>query len=366
MKELKLIIYDEDYMYVNKFIEFFNKNYSSYFMIIGITSEEELNKYIKSGKTIDILLINKELIKQTSEINIIKVVITLDEELINNDLDNKHIFKYQNGHALFNCISKIYSQLISTGRFNSRLMEMKVLSFFSPVGGVGTSSISILFANSLIKQGYKVLLLDLQENSSLGMIFKDSSIKKCITDLFYKSSEKIEIDSEILKEFIIKDSRTSISYINPISSIIDLEVMKEENLIYIIDAIKKEMDFDYIIVDYSIAMDKSISFICNYSYKSFGIIDYSSISIYKMLNYLNEMVNSKNILLLVNKVKNENLILSDKLNNTFSNRTYDYISFDSNLDNYYLDLDILINSDLVNSSVNNLVYKFLREELVDE
>ena len=366
MKELKLVIFDEDYMYVESLLNFFNKNYSEYFMSIGITNKEDFNYYVRAGKTIDILLINNDSKKYIDELNLFKVVITLIEQPVNNDIEQRAVFKYQNGQSIFNCISKIYSELRESDMFNSRLIETETIAFFSPSGGVGTSIISLLFANGLTKQGYKVLFLDINEISNLQLIFKNTSTNLGLTDLLYKSNEKIIIDKKTLSTFINKNEITKIYFINPLNSVIDKEVLKEEDIINVIDTIKQEFDFDFIIVDTSITMDKSIAFINNYVNRAFGIVDYTLKSFYKMTKFLEEMVDIKNIDIIINKVKREEISIINKELNICNKKIYELINYDNNLDNFEINVHLITKSVSINSDINDILYKFLREEFIDE
>ncbi|MGG7179422.1 AAA family ATPase [Clostridium paraputrificum] len=366
MKELCLVIYDDDYMYVEEVIKFFNKNYSSYFKVIGVTSKKELEKLIFSGRTIDILLLNEDLLRSTKEINMIKLVILLSENDRNNDIDNRVIFKYQNGHALFNCTKKIYTSINTDENFNDNSMNTKVVSFFSPIGGVGKTTLSILFSNRLTKEGRKVLYLTLEQISGLGAYFDVSDRNNTIADLFYKASEGIEIKELDLKKVIKRDKSTNVYYINPVNSTLDFEELTGNNLKYILDSIKKSMNFDYIVIDSGSRLDNSISRLQEYADKSVGIVDTTNLSMIKMSKMLDEFINIDNILILINKYR---LNHDQGINTDYKNlddNIYSYISYDSCLENNNINLELILNAELINIKVNDFTYKLLREEWIVE
>lgn len=366
MKELCLVIYDEDKLYIEEFIKFFNKNYRTYFKIIGVTTKENLLKLINEGRTIDILVINDDLIQNNYEVNMIKLVITLLEREKNNDIDKREIFKYQNIHTLFNLITKIYSTFYSKKDFNMEDLSAKAITFFSPIGGIGKTTISLLFAIRLTKAGRKVLYLSLEQVSSLGVYLDTSDKNNTITDLFYYSQEGIEIDNTILGNKIKKDTETSLYYINPVTSTLDFEEVSGKNLIIILDAIRNNMDFDYIVIDSGQNMDSFVTRLQEYSDKFIGLVDTSLVSMTKMSKLLNEFINLDKILILINKYKIYNLEQQGDNFQEVYKKVYSYINYDSELDVQNLSLSSLLDSESINNKVNSFLYKLLREEWKDE
>lgn len=366
MKELCLVVYDEDKLYIEEFIKFFNKNYKNYFKVIGVTSKENLLILINEGRTIDILVINDELLQNNHEVSMIKLVVTLLERDKNNDIDKKMIFKYQNGHTLFNLITKIYSTFYSKKDFNMDELRTKAITFFSPIGGIGKTTISLLFAIKLTKAGRKVLYLSLEQISSLGVYLDTSDKNNTITDLLYYSSECIEIDNAILQKTIKKDNITSLYYINPVTSTLDFEEVSGKSLIVILESIRKNMDFDYIVIDSGAKMDSLITRLQEYSDKFIGVVDSSLISMTKMSKLLKEFINLDKILILVNKYK---LYNREQLGEPFEEvykKVYSYINYDNELETQNLNLSVLLEAEAINNKVNSFLYKLLREEWKDE
>lgn len=370
MKELCLVLYDQDFYYVEEFIKFFNMNYRNFFKVIGITSKSKLENLIYSGRTIDILLVNEELQKDIFEINMIKMVITLCENHKNNDIDRKKICKYQNGHAICSCIKKIYSTINQSMDFN-KSESMKILTFFSAVGGTGKTTLTLLFANRLTKVGKKVLLINLEQISSLDIYLDTSDKVNTIADLFYRASEGIEINKQVLDKIIKKDVNTNIYYINPVNSTLDIDDSTANNLIYLLDCINNECDFDYLIIDSGSRLDNTLKRLGEYSDKLIGIIEPSNISIIKTEKLLDEFVNDTNIILIVNKF---NLNKDGKIfenSKSIKEKIYTFITHDNSLTvSKYLTtvkhLDTLINAESINSKINDIIYKFMREEWTNE
>ncbi|MGL5150381.1 MAG: AAA family ATPase [Clostridium sp.] len=364
MKELCLVVYDEDFYYVEEFIKFFNNNYGTFFRVIGVTSKSKLENLIYSGRTIDILLVNEELRNTSTEISMIKTVITLCENHRNNDLDIKKICKYQNGHAICSCIKKIYSSLNQSISFNKN-EKMKVLTLFSPVGGVGKTTLSLLFAIRLTKEGKKVLLLNLEQISSLDIYFNTEDKVNTIADLFYRASESVEIGKETLNGIIKRDSSTNVYYINPVNSTLEIEDSTGNNLIYLLDSIKRQCDFDYVIVDSGSRLDNSLKRLGDYSDKFIGVLEPSNISVVKTKKLLDEFLNDENTILIVNKyhlngggkIFDEHRYLKDKI--------YSFIAYDNYLSKNE-SLEMLINAESINSKINEIIYKLMREEWVNE
>ncbi|MBU5488206.1 AAA family ATPase [Clostridium sp. MSJ-8] len=356
MKELNLVICDTDYIYVKNFIKFLNEYYHNYFHCIGITSKGELQKLIFSGKSIDILLINEELINcSISEINMLKLVITLNESERINNIEDKIIFKYQSGHAIFNSIQKIYASTNNGQTFANKQLDTKILSFFSPIGGVGNTTISLMFAINLAKQGKKVLYVNLEYISSLGIYFDVNNNPYSLMDLFYKVSDNVELDKNSLGSFINRNEVTNVYYINPLNSTIDYEEVTIDGVIEIINSIKKYMDFDYVIVDLDVSIKNSLVFLSEYSDRAIGLFTLTNSNVYKIQRYLDEVVNDKKVILLINKHKLGDVNSLRTNNITIDNKLFDYINYDNNLDNKNVNLDTLLNSENINSHINNII-----------
>ena len=362
MKELCLVIYDEDYIYIEEFIKFFNKNYNGHFKVLGVTSKKDLERMVLSRRTIDVFLVNKELMRNTEEINMMKLTIALSESDVTNDIDNRIIFKYQNGNALYSCIKKIYSSINKENTFDRSTMDTKIVTFFSPIGGVGKTTLSLLYAIRLTREGCKVLFISLEQISSLGIYFDINDKDNSLADLFYKVSDGLEIDNGTLERIIKKDLNTNVYYINPVNSTLDFEEIDPNGLINILDTIKKITNFDYIIIDTGSRLDTSTTRLQEYSNRAIGVIENNNISLVKMSKMYNEFLNDENTIILVNKYKINN---ETSINDEFVNikkKIYAYVPYDNLIDQHNLSCKKLQDADSINTRVSELVHKLLREE----
>lgn len=361
MNKISIVVYDYDLDYVEALVELLNKSYTKYIKVIGITDEEELKKLQRSAYKMDILLINERLKQTTDGIRYAKVSIKLSESELINDLDRRQIYKYQNGQAIFNAIRKIYITINKDVVFDLDIDKAKVIGFFSPVGGIGTTSTSIAIASKLTKESKKVLYLNMEQISSLGVFFDTKSNQSNLSDLIYAADNENNINVPLLNSVINKDSN-NIYYINPVNSTLDFEELSGQEFTTIIRAIKDSLDYDYIIIDLGSKLDNLTSIILENCDKGMLLIGQGNIPILKAEETLKQFDRLDNINLVVNKYERTLGTINSEEFIKMRKPIYFTIPYDEDLRGVDMNINVLNNADNFFMSITELSHKLLRED----
>ena len=361
MNKINIVIYDYDIDYVEALVELLNKSYAKYVKVIGITEQEQLQKLQRSAYKMDILLINERLEHLTEGNRYSKVLITLSEGELVNDLERRKIFKYQNGQAIFNAIRKIYITINKDLAFDLDMDKAKLLGFFSPIGGIGTSTVSVGIASKLTKEGKKVLYITMEQIASLGVFFDTKSNNYNLSDLLYAADDEANITEKLLRS-VINCDQNKIYYINPVNSTLDFEELNGQNFISIIRAIKDKLDFDYIIMDLGSRLDNLSNIILENCDKAMLLIGQGNLAILKAEETLKQFDRIDNITLIVNKYDRELGTISSEEFIKMRKPIYFTIPYDEDLKGQDMSIQLLNNTDNFLMSITELSHKLLREE----
>lgn len=361
MNKINIVIYDKDLDYVEALVELLNKYYYKYIKVIGITNSKDLKKLQSTAYKIDILIINESLIKESEATRYVKTVISLSETENTNDLEARRLYKYQNGQAIYNAISKIYTTVNKNAILGQDNYTTKVITFFSPIGGIGTSTISVALASKLTKEGKKVICINMEQISSMGVFFDVRKNQKNLSDLLYSSDSEDKLNEELLGEVINKD-QNNIYYINPVNSILDFEELNGQEIVNIIKAIKEKLDFDYIIIDLGSKIDNLSNVVLENSDKAMLLIGQGNIAILKAEETLKQFDRLDNINLLVNKFDRELGLITSEEFIKMRKPIYFTINYDGDLRTTNMNINFLNNDDNFFSNITEFSNKLLREE----
>lgn len=361
MNKINIVIYDQDIDYVEALVELLNKNYHKYIKVIGITNSSELKRLQASAYKIDMLLINEGLVSKTDEVRFVKILITISENDTTNDLEKRKLYKYQNVQAIYNAIKKIYVTINKDAVLDNDTNQAKVITFFSPIGGVGTTTISVALSSKLTKEGKKVLYINMEQVSSMGVFFNTKSNSNNLSTLLYASDNEENIDEKLLSSVLNKDSN-NIYYINPVNSILDFEELGGQEVISIIRTIKNKLDFDYIIIDLGNKLDNLSNILIENSDKTIMLLAQGNIAILKAEEALKQFDRLDNISLLVNKFDREKGSISSEELIKMRKPIYFTIPYDDDLMKSNINIQFLNNDDNFFASITEFSHKILREE----
>jgi cellulose biosynthesis protein BcsQ len=268
MSKIELAIIDRDVSYLKAFVDFLSTDYNYKFNISHFTELDYLIKYLSSDNcSIDILLIddasfNDELLKY----DIGEIVLMTEGSYHVADKNLKSVNKYQAGDNLIsdvlNCCSDSQN-IVSCASHGIR--RSKVIAVYSPIGGVGKTSIAMGTAMRCVDKDFKVFYLNLESASSTDVFFNCSKIHSFSEILYFLKEKDKNIISKIdaLKSV---DIVTGIHFFGSPNRISDYEEIESEDYIKLIKTIIEIGIYDFIFIDFSSEINKrniSILDICD-------------------------------------------------------------------------------------------------------
>ena len=363
MSKLNLVFFDCDKEYVEAISNLFNRKYYKYFKISSISNYDQFNELVAAAQKIDILVVNESYINKIRNMKFVKTILYLTEDRKSQNIDEGIIYKYQSGQSIFNSIKRIYKQTNKNFDFDDEYDEAYLINVFSPVGGIGKTSVALSLVDKMISYGKKVLYMNLEETSSMGVFFEIDNNKKNISDLLYNIDSSEENIKNIVISMINKSDK-GIWYINPHNSILDLEEVSNTDFIKAINYLKRYCECDYIVIDLGSVLNSIYGTLINISDKTLVLMQQNNIAIEKVSLFLKQVDNKDKIRLIFNKYsKNKKIQLSDEILKV-KNSILHYIEFDDLLNCEDLSLEVLSVNSKFSSAVGKLVSKIMAEENV--
>lgn len=291
MPKLHLIIADNDEAYVESIINYIINNYSQRFQVSSFTKEEYLLNYLSDNKrNVDILLICPEWYTDSIPKEKIYTPIILSGGMVINEImDCEIVNKYQRGDKLVSSIMNCYAEKNPNKYFiEDRDKKTKVIAVYSPIGGVGKTSIATGSSMNSAENGKSVFYLNLENIQSTPSFFYCESSQNLSNMLYYIKERK---KNNTLKIEGIKcvDSGYNIHYFTPPDSVIDLNETSSDDIQYLIHQLKITNNYDVIFIDMSSNIDERNISILRASDRVILVLSQDDVSITKINSFMHEL-----------------------------------------------------------------------------
>lgn len=291
MEQIKLVVIDNDEYYLNNLMSYISTEYKDKINSVSFSNKELFLEYIKNESHNEIFLVSKKFYYDLNkEISLHKVVLLSDSTTSETEVES--IYKYQSIDKICKQIIEIYNK--SNAKENEIIDESKLITFYSPMGGIGTTTLAIATAIKLSQSGNNVLYLNLERIQSNGIFMPDNKSKYNFSDLIISVKEGGEDFNEILSEGIIRYNDLNLYYFNPIDSILDVEDMSLDDIKDLLDNIININKFNYIIIDLPSVLDSRYYYIFEKSLENIIIMGQDIISSYKVDTILRQLDNISN------------------------------------------------------------------------
>lgn len=330
MGKLLLVFIDLDEAYVTALERKFVEVLGEYADISIITDMCYFSEYFSIPRDIDILVVNEQLYDASLVNHNISLTYVLTENQTENQTENKpennhnFIYKYTSVQEIFNQISsnEIIRDIIGIVNQN----RGGLLLMYSPIGGVGTTTLSLGAAALLKKMGYRVLYISMENMQSFAEYINN---KGTLPDKFEENIIKSNSNTyESIKSSIVSEE---FAYIPPFTKPLSILGIKEDNYIELFKSIKASGDYDYIVVDTDSYFSKEMLYVMNEVDRIFIITDQYKSSCLKLekLSKSISTISQDKFLIICNKYNEE--INNSLINNGNQFYISDYICLDSNL-----------------------------------
>lgn len=156
------------------------------------------------------------------------------------------ILKYQR-------ISRIYKELLE--QFSEMRGEIRseekafVIAVFSPVGGAGKTTLSMIIAEHMAAQGYRVLYQNMEQLPSGGAYLNEVSDEHGISQLLEYLDRDIDFPTKI--KSLLQTGSDNLFYMNSFRTPNDLKALTEKDLGVLFDKLRGAGLFDCIVADMS-------------------------------------------------------------------------------------------------------------------
>ena len=352
MGKYNLVIAESDSQYLNNLMNYISQNYGHVFNTICFTEKTYLDEHINKADKLDIILMNKDFYNKDFNSYDKTSVIILSENLTEFE-GFPCLKKYQSADKICTDIIRIYESSINNNYKKNN--GTKVITFYSPLGGIGTSTIAVTTAYNIAKKGEKVLYLSLEDIQSTEIFMGNIKATYNLSDLISSVKERSEEFKSILTNGCQKYKKSSLYYFNPVDSILDIEDLSLEDIRELVEKIEELNVFDYVIFDLQSVLNTKYYHLFKKSIKVIVTIGQDKRSNYKIDTMLKQLDETENFIFIVNKFEEDVERLVPKLIANGSSSIIGTIPFDEKIKDNYDFYDYVNSSPDFAEKVDNIV-----------
>lgn len=243
MANIKILLADSDEKYLMPLERKFIDGLEDKVDLIVITDTDYIKQYFATPQKLDILVIHEDMYDSELEKHNISNIFILTENDNKNsgDSDTKQIYKYTS-------VKEIYNEVINHSSTRTvplnTVEETKILMVYSPIGGIGKTTVSALLCQALADYHKRVLFVGIDSLQTFGCIIDDLPYMESGTEK--AMIEKSDYIYETMKSKIITQRY---DILPPFYLSLPSLNIKGDDFIHLLNTIKKTRDYDYIILD---------------------------------------------------------------------------------------------------------------------
>lgn len=247
---IRLIIADHNEAYVDKLMDFLSLEYKHRFILSAFTDDEALKDFLLKAEQVELLLISPEMITSTQIcIENIPVVYLIEGKPDSSLSKYPQISKIQSGHTLVKEIIDAYAHLYPESLLSNASSEgTQIVAVYSPIGGIGKTSIAVAMSIKASENGKRTLYLNLEHISSMDIYF-ECKTQNSLSKLMYYFTEKNPNIAYRIESICAIDPKTKVNYFSPVKSLVDLNELSDQALLSLILNLKNHGNFDLIVLD---------------------------------------------------------------------------------------------------------------------
>lgn len=275
--KIKLAILENDSNYLNRMVVAFNTRYADKLEIYSFTSYAVALEALTSSK-IDVLVASDYFDVDSKKLPPrCGFAYLVDSPDIDNVREQRAICKFQKADLIYKQILSIYSEN-AENMSKIKLSEdgSKLITFSSPCGGTGTSSVAAACAVNYAKRGKKVLYFNLEPFGSSDNFFSAEG-QFDMSDIIYAlKSAKANLTLKL--ESCVKQDATGVNFFSASKVALDMQELDSEDIKRLISELQLMGGYDYIILDIPFGIDKTTLSIYELSHNVVMIGDGSDVS----------------------------------------------------------------------------------------
>lgn len=250
MPGLNLVIADKDQLYLDNVVGFICDRYQNRFNIQAFSNETSFNDYLKQTSRIDILLISQDFYFDNLPWEKVVAPIILSSGILTKEVKNCEIVgKYQTGDKLVSSILNVFSEKSSYEiPANDGSKKARLISFFSPCGGAGKSTLAVLAGIWCAMKEVGTFYLNMERFQTTKAFFKGEGVQNFSHIMFYLKEKNKNLSLKIEGSRIV-DPTTGVHYFLPPENVFDRNDLTTEELEALVNQLRIMDCYDIIVAD---------------------------------------------------------------------------------------------------------------------
>ena len=253
MYKLKLLVADVDTGYLEKLIQYINSEFSSRLKVMSFSRADLLTEYLASNsESIDILLVHPAFLQQADDklFTRVRFIAALTEGSLDCCMEGvKSLNKYQPGERLVNQLIQLYSERNGiASEIAAGARETRIISVYSPAGGVGKTSLATGLCFKLSEMGKSVLAVSLEATCSMVSTLPSTG-NDAFTYVLLSLTENADILPVTVEAFKTRDYVNNFDFLEPPDNFLELMALGKSGVKTFLEKLKGAGNYDFIIMD---------------------------------------------------------------------------------------------------------------------
>lgn len=246
--KIRLAILSRDIEYLNRISAVLSSKYTDQIETYSFTKKETALSELAASK-IDILIADEEFDVDPDTLprrcGFAYILDTSDVNILNGQ---PAISKYQKPDLIYRQILNIFAERASeisgtvAGEGSAR-----IISFSSPAGGAGTSTLAAACALYFSSQGHRCLYLNLEPFGSANLFFSGEGQFDLSDIIFALKSRKTNFQLKL--ESCVRRSEAGVYFYAPPKVALDILELSDEDIIHLLDTLKISGNYDELVLD---------------------------------------------------------------------------------------------------------------------
>lgn len=242
----RILLAEQDAAYLEALEWKFAEELRDHMELIIITEPGDLELFFSQPQQLSVLIINENLYNFAVEKhNISSIFLLSEEELspgVTQDLYRMKLYKYTSVNEIFRQVMKSANLELDLAKETSH--GLKTISVYSPIGGIGKTTVAMGICQALAKKGKRVLFIGTDSLQTFGYFMRD----------------KITLSSDIEKQIAAKSSflyselrpviaRQDFDILPPLSKTRPALRIGADHYVSLLGHMKEAEAYEYIVLD---------------------------------------------------------------------------------------------------------------------
>jgi cellulose biosynthesis protein BcsQ len=249
MYPLIFVILDDDRAFLEMLTDFVQtSSYRNKIRLKTFTQKSAFYSFIESVNLFHLLVIKTDMYSDLALPSPPTPLVLLGEDnaVVSDEIDSICLVKYQPLNQLLDRMLALYEE--NETKVIHRTYASEIISVYSAVGGCGKTTVAANLAKLLAFLDHKVFYLNLELFQSVSMFPASDNSSNYAQLLYYLQVNSTQLSAKLstLKHF---DPQTKVTYLDPLTNVIDMELMSGDTVKCLLETIIAEGEYEFIIID---------------------------------------------------------------------------------------------------------------------